>query len=133
MSKPFSVLSELSRDILQYNAIRVTGRVVRGETTDGITLGEGRDGITVGETKDAISSDKLSSGEKQMLSFLCYNAFSGDTAIFIDEPELSLHVIGETITIKGSIRECQCPQKSPYHRSLWLYCRTDAPRISPTL
>ena len=27
-----------------------------------------------------------------MLSFLCYNAFSEDTAIFIDEPELSLHV-----------------------------------------
>ena len=27
-----------------------------------------------------------------MLSFLCYNAFSENTAIFIDEPELSLHV-----------------------------------------
>ena len=95
LSKPFSVLSELSRKMLRYDAIRVTGRVVRGETTDGITLGKGKDGITVGETekaKDAISSDKLSSGEKQMLSFLCYNAFSKDTAIFIDEPELSLHV-----------------------------------------
>ena len=91
LSKPFSVLSELSRKILQYDAIRVTGRVVRGETTDGITLGEGKDGITVGEAKDAISSDKLSAGEKQMLSFLCYNAFSDNTAIFIDEPELSLH------------------------------------------
>ena len=92
LSKPFSVLSELSRKILRYNAIRVTGRIAHGETTDGITLAEGRDGITVGEAKDAISSDKLSSGEKQMLSFLCYNAFSKDTAIFIDEPELSLHV-----------------------------------------
>lgn len=95
LSKPFSVLSELSRKILQYDAIRVTGRVVRPETTDGITLGEGNDGITVGEAeeaKDAISSSKLSSGEKQMLSFLCYNAFSQDTAIFIDEPELSLHI-----------------------------------------
>ena len=92
LRKPFSVLAELSRKILRYNAIRVTGRVVRGETTDGITLGEGKDGITVGEAKDAISSDKLSSGEKQMLSFLCYNAFSKDTTIFIDEPELSLHV-----------------------------------------
>ena len=88
LSKPFSVLSELSRKILQYNAIRVT----YGETTDGITLGEGRDGITVGETKNAISSDKLSSGEKQMLSFLCYNAFSENMPIFIDEPELSLHI-----------------------------------------
>ena len=92
LSKPFSVLSELSRKILQYDAIRVTGRVVRGETTAGITLGEGRDGITVGEAKDAISSDKLSAGEKQMLSFLCYNAFNQRMAVFVDEPELSLHV-----------------------------------------
>ena len=92
LSKPFSVLSELSRKILRYNAIHITGRVVGGETTDGITLGEGNDGITVGKAKDAISSDKLSSGEKQMLSFLCYNAFSQDTSIFIDEPELSLHI-----------------------------------------
>ena len=91
LSKPFSVLSELSRKILRYEAIHVTGRVVRGKTTEGITLGEGNDGITVGEAKDAISSDKLSAGEKQMLSFLCYNAFSTNTAIFIDEPELSLH------------------------------------------
>ena len=97
LSKPFSVLSELSRKILRYEAIRVTGRIVRGETTNGITLGEGKDGITVGEAKDAISSDKLSSGEKQMLSFLCYNAFSENTAIFIDEPELSLHVDWERI------------------------------------
>ena len=88
LSKPFSVLSELSRKILLYDAIHVT----RGETTDGVTLGEENDGITVGEAKDAISSDKLSSGEKQMLSFLCYNAFTKDTTIFIDEPELSLHV-----------------------------------------
>jgi predicted ATP-dependent endonuclease of OLD family len=92
LSKPFSVLSELSRKILRYDAIRVTGRVVRGETTDGITLAEGRDGITVGEVKGAITSDKLSAGEKQMLSFLCYNVFSEGMAIFIDEPELSLHV-----------------------------------------
>ena len=31
-------------------------------------------------------------GEKQMLSFLCYNAFANQTCIFIDEPEISLHV-----------------------------------------
>lgn len=92
LSKPFSVLSELSRKILRYDAIRVTGWSGPGETTDGITLGEDRDGITVGEIKNAISSDKLSSGEKQMLSFLCYNAFSENTPIFIDEPELSLHI-----------------------------------------
>lgn len=99
LSKPFSVLSELSRKILRYNAIRVTGRIIRGEPTDGITLGEGADGITVGEPKDAISSDKLSAGEKQMLSFLCYNAFSDGMPIFIDEPELSLHVDWERILL----------------------------------
>ena len=92
LSKPFSVLSELSRKILRYNAIHITGRVIRGEATPGITLGKGDDGITVGKAKDAISSDKLSSGEKQMLSFLCYNAFNQGMAVFIDEPELSLHV-----------------------------------------
>lgn len=27
-----------------------------------------------------------------MLSFICYNAFSNQIPIFIDEPELSLHV-----------------------------------------
>ena len=97
LSKPFSVLSELSRKILRYDTIHVTGRAIRGEATAGITLGEGSDGITVGKTKDAISSDKLSSGEKQMLSFLCYNAFSENTPIFIDEPELSLHVDWERL------------------------------------
>lgn len=49
------------------------------------------DNITLGEFEDTISSDKLSAGEKQMLSFLCYNTFSNNNVIFIDEPELSLH------------------------------------------
>ncbi|RKU34429.1 hypothetical protein C6495_07620 [Candidatus Poribacteria bacterium] len=91
LRKPFSVLSDLTRQLLQHQAIRVTGQVASGERTDGITLGAGKDGITLGEAKEAISSDKLSAGEKQMLSFLCYNAFSDNSAIFIDEPELSLH------------------------------------------
>lgn len=105
LRKPFSVLVELSRKILRYDAIRVTGRVVRGETTDGITLGAGKDGITVGEAKDAILSDKLSAGEKQMLSFLCYNAFSEDTTIFIDEPELSLHVDWEGLLLPTLLKQ----------------------------
>ena len=110
LSKPFSVLSELSRKILRYNAIHITGRVVRGETTDGITLGEGDDGITVGKAKDAISSDKLSSGEKQMLSFLSYNAFSKGTTIFIDEPELSLHVDWEGILLPTLLEQATTNQ-----------------------
>ena len=90
--KPFLALSELTRSVLQYKAIQVVGQNAHGEVTKGITLGKGTDGITLETTKEAITSDKLSSGEKQMLSFLCYNAFSENTPIFIDEPELSLHV-----------------------------------------
>ena len=74
LMKPFSVLSERTCDTLQYKGIRLTEEIILGE----------EDG--------AIESDKLSAGEKQMLSFWCYNTFSENTAIFIDEPELSLHV-----------------------------------------
>lgn len=45
-----------------------------------------------GEKAEAILSEYLSAGEKQMLSFICYNAFFDNAVIFIDEPELSLHV-----------------------------------------
>jgi len=48
--------------------------------------------LSFGEAANAINSDALSAGEKQMLSFICYNAFYEDCIIFIDEPELSLHV-----------------------------------------
>ena len=72
--RPISVLREQIGDIFQSKGIRVTAE------------------ITLGEINDAIASDKLSAGEKQMLSFLCYNTFSDNAAIFIDEPELSLHV-----------------------------------------
>ena len=74
LRKPFIVLGERIRGIFDYEGISIAT------------------GITFGETKEAIESDKLSAGEKQMLSFFCYNTFSENTAIFIDEPELSLHV-----------------------------------------
>ena len=92
LRRPFVALSELTQSILQYQAIRVSGRSARDEDTDGITLGEEVGETALGTVEEAIESDKLSSGEKQMLSFLCYNAFSENTPIFIDEPELSLHV-----------------------------------------
>ncbi len=92
LRRPFVALSELTQSILQYQAIRVSGRSARDEGADGITLGEEIGETALGTVEEAIASDKLSSGEKQMLSFLCYNAFSENTAIFIDEPELSLHV-----------------------------------------
>ena len=72
--RPISVLSERIKDFFQDKGIQVT------------------QSITLGEAEEAIASDKLSAGEKQMLSFLCYNTFSEAVAIFIDEPELSLHV-----------------------------------------
>ena len=72
--KPFSVLGERIKDILGYKGIRVTEE------------------ITLGDKAGAIDSDKLSAGEKQMLSFWCYNTFSENAVIIIDEPELSLHV-----------------------------------------
>ena len=71
--KPFNILSHLIQEIFMDKSIQITRT------------------LTLGEAKDAIISDKLSAGEKQMLSFLCYNFFSDDTSIFIDEPELSLH------------------------------------------
>ena len=55
----------------------------------GIQLGKT---LRFGEAANAINSDVLSAGEKQMLSFLVYNAFYREAVIFIDEPELSLHV-----------------------------------------
>lgn len=55
----------------------------------GIKIGRG---FNFGEAAKAVNSDSLSAGEKQMLSFIAYNAVNSDTVILIDEPELSLHV-----------------------------------------
>lgn len=74
LQRPLSVLEERILDILQYKGIRVA------------------EGVILREEDGAIEADKLSAGEQQMLSFLCYNTFSENAAIFIDEPELSLHV-----------------------------------------
>ncbi len=71
--KPFSVLAELIKKIFQHKGIKLS------------------EILTVGEVSEAIASDTLSAGEKQMLSFLCYNTFTKNSVIFIDEPELSLH------------------------------------------
>ena len=71
---PKAELAALSCKILHYGGIRF------------------RNGIVLGEADNAVPSNQLSAGEKQMLNFLCYNAFSDNAAIFIDEPELSLHV-----------------------------------------
>ncbi|MGX2948295.1 AAA family ATPase [Frederiksenia canicola] len=48
--------------------------------------------LSFGDAAEAIYSEQLSAGEKQMLSFICYNAFYDNFIVFIDEPELSLHI-----------------------------------------
>lgn len=48
--------------------------------------------FAIGEMNNAVDADLLSAGEKQVLSFLAYNAFYENTPIIIDEPELSLHI-----------------------------------------
>ena len=71
--QPFKVLSELVTKVLHYKGVKL-------------------DDFTIGESDNAIDSRLLSAGEQQMLSFLCYNAFYEDSIIFIDEPEISLHL-----------------------------------------
>jgi len=63
----------------------------------GIELGAAE---PLGNANKAISADWLSAGEKQMLSFLCYNAFATSSVIFIDEPEISLHVDWQRILVR---------------------------------
>jgi ABC-type lipoprotein export system ATPase subunit len=75
MLKPFNVLSDLIDEIFNNKGIKIT---------DYLSLGH--------RVEKMIDSSLLSSGEKQMLSFLCYNTFIRNSPIFIDEPELSLHV-----------------------------------------
>ncbi|WP_031440210.1 AAA family ATPase [Sphingomonas sp. FUKUSWIS1] len=48
--------------------------------------------LSFGDAANSVTSDALSAGEKQMLSFICYNAFNQNSVLIIDEPELSLHV-----------------------------------------
>lgn len=72
--QPLSAVQQLVSKIFRHKGIKMTGRV------------------SFGDAAEAIASDKLSAGEKQMLSFICYNALTTDSVVFIDEPELSLHV-----------------------------------------
>lgn len=84
--RPFSLLSEITTQVFE-KSIRIT------------------DSIVLGSSPDAIISDKLSAGEKQMLSFLCYNAFYSNSPIFIDEPELSLHTDWQRILFPSLLKQ----------------------------
>lgn len=74
LMKPISELNNFISDIFEDKGIKLT------------------DNIKFGYEENTMLSEKLSAGEQQMLSFLCYNAFLDNSAVFIDEPELSLHV-----------------------------------------
>ncbi len=84
--KPFTVLEDLIRHIFRKKGIAM-------------------ESIRFGYEQNVISSDKLSAGEKQMLSFLCYNTFSKNKVIFIDEPELSLHPDWQRLLIPTLLKQ----------------------------
>ena len=71
---PLEAVRELVEKLFQHSGILLNSR------------------LTFGDAANAVSSETLSAGEKQMLSFICYNAFNKNAVIFVDEPELSLHV-----------------------------------------
>lgn len=85
--KPISVLSGFVTNIFKDKSIKISNN------------------FELGEAKEAIMSEKLSAGEKQMLSFLCYNFFYDDSIIFIDEPELSLHTDWQRILFPTLLRQ----------------------------
>ncbi len=69
----FNVLHELVNKHIQKRIL----------LTDKLVIGVGN--------STPIPSQRLSAGEKQLFSFLCYNIFAKNSSIFIDEPEISLH------------------------------------------
>lgn len=83
---PFTILGELIVSIFTHKGIRLSN-------------------LTIGDIGNAISSDKLSAGEKQMLSFICYNTFTRNHIIFIDEPELSLHPDWQRILLPTLLKQ----------------------------
>lgn len=80
---------ESSRKKIMMPLEAVTTLVMKLFKQSGIKLGKN---LSFGDAANAVNSDKLSAGEKQMLSFIAYNAFYRDAVVIIDEPELSLHV-----------------------------------------
>ena len=78
---------------LRWSELEQYIRDIFSEHYDGIWISEN---LTFHFTDDENSTDIIpsahfSSGEKQLLGFLCHNAFSEVDTMVIDEPELSLH------------------------------------------
>jgi len=71
---PMDAVQHLVEKLFQHKGISISNR------------------LSFGDAAAAVNSDVLSAGEKQMLSFISYNAFNKESIVIIDEPELSLHV-----------------------------------------
>jgi predicted ATPase len=100
-----STLDKIHQDVVEFEKVRkeafnsltvLSGIIVTIFKHKGIRLNPQ---VTLGDIKQSINSEALSAGEKQMLSFLCYNALYKDCPFFIDEPELSLHVDWQRILL----------------------------------
>lgn len=55
---------------------------------------------TIDISKYTLFTNNLSAGEKQLLTFISYNAFYDNSIFFIDEPELSLHADWQRILFR---------------------------------
>lgn len=98
---PFDAIQKTVTSVLKHSGIALTGR------------------ISFGDAANAINSASLSAGEKQLLSFICYNAFYRNAVIFIDEPELSLHVdwqrtLFEILEAQGTSNQFIVATHSPF-------------------
>lgn len=87
LMRPFDVLTELMQTVFKDKGVKVSQN------------------IAFGLAKKAIAARILSAGEKQMFGFLSYNAFADKATIFIDEPELSLHVDWQRILFRMLMRQ----------------------------
>ena len=81
LAERWEFLDEIARGICEgkYNGIQISEHIMLGKSHR-----------PENSNQDIISVDNLSSGERQLLGFLCYNAFSEARMIFINEPASSL-------------------------------------------
>ena len=77
-----------------------------------------------------IFSEGLSSGEKQLLGFLCHNAFSVDPLMFLDEPELSLHIDYQRLILPLLVAQGTEKQFFVATHSPFIYSRYDKKEIN---
>lgn len=106
LAERWKMLNEIVAEIYNnYSGICIAENLILGSDTN--------------KDSDPIPSQNLSSGEKQLLGFLCYNGFFDVKTIFIDEPELSLHpdwqrLLISLLTYQGTEKQFFIASHSPY-------------------